>query len=257
VSRVYPDIPGDVWNYPVRTLTQAKFPFWSAIITQTGDSGNLPGGASVDIDIRPPPGETWLVFLTVGGTSHLESGDIIITYNRHDGTTPIPHGTTTFHAKPFVNIAILTNSMWGRLHIYNTSNITRRFAYGYSGFKLSQPLHTVIHLDHRAIPFKVEKPDLPLPEPIKVLDKYKALIYGLDPDKPFEYALGVILEEDTPLAVDPNTGYVVERKSVYVLASKLADLVARFKSGELDYVLAGYEPYLKKWKAEGIDLGIL
>jgi hypothetical protein len=25
----------------------------------------------------------------------------------------------------------------------------------------------------------------------------------------------------------------------------------------LDYVKAGYEPYLKKWKSEGIDLGVL
>jgi hypothetical protein len=89
------------------------------------------------------------------------------------------------------------------------------------------------------------------------LDKYKALILGLDPERPDEYALGIILEEDTPLAIDPNTGFPVERKSAYVKADVLADLILKFKSGALDYVKAGYEPYLKKWKSEGIDLGVL
>jgi hypothetical protein len=69
--------------------------------------------------------------------------------------------------------------------------------------------------------------------------------------------LAVILEEDTPLAVDENTGFTVERKSVYVLADVLADLITKFRTGALDYVKAGYEPYLRKWKAGGIDLGVV
>lgn len=35
------------------------------------------------------------------------------------------------------------------------------------------------------------------------------------------------------------------------------DPVTKFRKGTLDYMKAGYEPYLKKWKSEGIDLGIL
>jgi len=37
----------------------------------------------------------------------------------------------------------------------------------------------------------------------------------------------------------------------------LANLITQFKSGQLDYVKAGYEKYLLKWKAEGIDFGIV
>jgi hypothetical protein len=144
--------------------------------------------------------------------------------------------------------------MYARLYYYNadpTSSCAMR--YGYSGLKLSRPLWSPKRLEGRALPFK-KATDAPLPDPIKPLEKYKALI--LDPVSN-EYVLGVVLEENTPLAVDEKTGFPVERMSAYVKADVLADLITKFKSGALDYAKAGYEKYLIKWKSEGIDLGVL
>jgi hypothetical protein len=248
----------DVWSYSNRTLTQSKFPFWSAIITQVQGSGTS-GFGGLNIDIQPPPGETWWVTICFSGDS-AEIHDI--RYYDFDGSTARLHGMIVLNAsyenvKPFVITRVLTNKLYARLYFHDSNSSTPNTVYyGYSGFKLSQPLWSPKRLVETGKPFKL-KTDLPLPDILKPLDKYKALILGLNPAKPKEYALGIILEEDTPLAIDPETNFPVERKSVYVEANFLADLIRRFKSGAIDYVKAGYEPYLKKWKSEGIDFGIL
>jgi hypothetical protein len=96
----------------------------------------------------------------------------------------------------------------------------------------------------------------PLPTALSALSKYAYNILGIDPAKPNEYSLGIILEEDTPLAVDPKTNFPVERLTVVVKADVLADLIAKFKAGTADPVATGYRKYLDKWKAEGIDFGV-
>ncbi|MEM4570941.1 MAG: hypothetical protein QXE66_06505, partial [Desulfurococcaceae archaeon] len=96
----------------------------------------------------------------------------------------------------------------------------------------------------------------PLPATLAGLEKYAYDILGLDPAKPNEYELGIVLEEDVPLAVDPVTSFPIETLTVCVRAGVLAELVNKFKRKELDPSLAGYKKYIDKWKSEGIDLGV-
>ena len=246
--------PSDVWNYPTRTLTQSKFPFWSAIITQQASSVVVSANyASVNISIQPPAGETWYVSIS----ECADSGYIDIMYYRdYDGTTARIHTLKAwgYLFGIFEVTRILTNSLYAYLYARNSdTSYAHTFYYAYSGFKLSQPLWTA---QRNITTAKMKLPtDVPLPDPIKPLDKYKALMPSAE--DPTKYELVVILEEDTPIAVDPNTNFPVERKTVYVKADKLAELVINMRKGTVDYVNAGYEPYLKKWKAEGIDLGII
>jgi hypothetical protein len=152
-------------------------------------------------------------------------------------------------------LAVISNTNYLQIFAVNQDSVAHYLRYMYSGFKLSQPLWTPQRLVEMAGPRKLPT-DLPLPDPIKPLDKYKALILGLDPAKPGDYVLGIVLEEDTPIAVDPKTGFPVERYSAYVSATALADLIMKFKRKELDPVATGYKKYLGKWFSEGIDLGV-
>jgi len=243
----------------VPDLAVAKVPFWSAVITQTRGSITVLNNTVGYVDIQPPPGETWWVFIVLSWAKK-EAGSYSITYYYdYDGTNARLHAfSAQYHYGivfvPLYVARILTNSLYARLGFYNYTGTTYSDGcYGYSGFKLSRPLWSPRRVNDSAKPFKL-KTDLPLPDPIKPLDKYKCLILGINPDKPDDYDLAIILEEDTPLAVDPNTGFPVERYSAYVSATALADLILKFKRGELDPVKAGYKKYLDKWKAEGIKL---
>jgi hypothetical protein len=239
----------------------ARVAFWSAIILQSWGSVSVPASSTVNVVIQPPSNETWLVWIdfaidiSVPGT--------YVRYCDYDGTNVRIHtlfftGGSYGDVRPHLGVLkVLTNTLYACLQFCNAAPSTFPGYYGYSGFKLSQPLWTPRRLDSvPAKPLKLST-DLPLPDPIKPLDKYKALILGLDPSKPGDYALGIVLEEDTPLAVDPDTGFPVERKSVYISANALADLVVQFRKSTIDYVKAGFEPYLRRWKSEGIDLGVL
>jgi len=249
----YTVAPSDIWNHPTRTLTQSKFPFWSAIIPITGVAVSIPTTSVVYIDIQPPSGETWWIDVEYGDNG---AGYLRYTPGSYDGTTFTPTWYSSSSGYGSISSRhVITNSKWFRLKGDNFATSVYNAYYIYSGFKLSKPLWSPRRINDPVVPFKL-KTDLPLPDPIKPLDKYKALIYGINPNKPNDYDLAIILEEDAPLAVDPNTGFPVERYSAYILASSLADLIAKFKTGALDPVKAGYRKYLDKWRSEGIDFGI-
>jgi len=260
--------PADVWSYGTRTLTQSKFPFWSAIITQTQGSVSIPSGSTVYVDIQPPSGETWLIWVDYSHTEIDKNYQSNVKYYDYDGTTRRMHfykrrsPTTTydygvyFHTYGLSLMKVLTNSLYGSLCFYQSVGSEKTAYYGYSGFKLSKPLWS---------PKRIHNPDpkpwkrkrtKPLPAGLEALEKYAFDIYGINPEKPDEYDVGISLEENTPLAVDPATNFPVERFTAVVQASTLADLLAKFKAGTLDPVKAGYRKYLNKWKAEGIDFGI-
>jgi len=237
----------------------SKFPFWSAIITQT--YGNVPVGvsSSVTVDIQPPAGETWLIWLDSWINANAAGSKVV--YVQYDGShtyvvTYVETGGTYGDRIPHYGVLkVLTNSLYAQLSFTNTSAAGVSGCYGYSGFKLSQPLWAPKPLKSLAQPFK--KPTAQsLPSPLAPLQKYAAEILGLDPAKPNEYALGIILEEDTPLAVDEKTGFPVERLTAVVKADVLADFIAKFKAKTADPVATGYRKYLDKWKAEGIDFGV-
>jgi hypothetical protein len=149
---------------------------------------------------------------------------------------------------------ILTNTLYGRIE--GSSGNADTLDYGYSGFKLSQPLWSPKRLSNNpAKPWK--KPTtLSVPSVISPLQKYAYEILGLDPTKPEDHVLGIILEEDTPLAIDPATNFPVERLTAVVKADVLADFIMKFKAKTADPITTGYRKYLDKWKAEGIDFGV-
>jgi hypothetical protein len=233
-----------------------KQPFWSAIITQTGATISVASSATANVDIQPPSGETWLLQILFGAKSRTDAGNIAPIYNQYDGTTATPHASGKDAATTVISVErILTNTLYARLQFYNGGTINYYGAYGYSGFKLSQPHWSPVK-ESNSKPYK-KTTDLPLPTPIKPLKKYKAEILGLDPNKPNDYCLAIILEEDTVLARDPKTGFPVERMSAYVPADTLADLITQFKQGKSSPDTTGYTKYIMKWKNEGIiDLRI-
>jgi len=234
--------------------------FWTAIITQVQGSVSLPAATWVYVDIQPPTGETWQVEISSRCSAVGLSYDHIIRYYDYDGTTRRLHleamyryATTAGYGYRMAHYAItriLTNTLYGSAAWYHETSATGYYAY--SGFKLSKPLWSPKSLSNpEPKPFK--KPtDKRLPSVIEALDQYKAEILGLDPLKPNEYALGIVLEEDTPLAVDPITGFPIERKSAYVEANILADFIDKIKSGVLSPAEVGYKKYFDKWKAEGL-----
>jgi hypothetical protein len=234
----------------------SKFPFWSAIITQTGATVSVASSSTVNVDVQPPSGETWLLQILFGARSHADGTGIVPIYSHYDGTTATPHASGRGGSFSALSVErILTNTLYARLQLYNISTTSTYYgAYGYSGFKLSQPQWSPVK-ESNSKPYK-KATDLPLPAPIKPLEKYKAEILGLDPSKPDDYCLAIILEEDTVLARDPITGFPVERMSAYVPADTLADLITQFKRGKSSPDITGYTKYIMKWKNEGIDLGI-
>jgi hypothetical protein len=147
-------------------------------------------------------------------------------------------------------LKVLTNTLWGRAGIYTW--YTYSCYAGYSGFKLSQP-HWSPVLTHNPEPRPWKRPlSQPLPPELAPLQRYAYDILGADPSKPEDYTPAIVLEENTPLAVDPNTNQPVVLQTVVISASTLATLIAKFKTGELDPVKAGYKKYLDKLEAEGI-----
>jgi hypothetical protein len=209
---------------------------------------------------QPPEGETWLVDIAGLNTSPASGADIY--YGDYDGTTFRKHtghisgGSYGDECPHFELTRIWTYSLHGRISASNPGSSSCYLYYGYSGFKLSQPLWSPKRLiDPNPMPWK--KPtSLTLPSAIAPLQKYAFDILGIDPNKPNDYGLAVILEEDTPLAIDPATNFPIERVTVFVKADVLADLIAKFKAKTADPVITGYAKYLDKWKLEGIDFGV-
>jgi hypothetical protein len=252
--------PAEIWGYPERTLTQVKFPFWSAIITQVQVSPTCAGGATTYIDIRPPAGETWLVYADWYIRCDICSSvdQVAMFYYDYDGRTVRLH-RVTYGLSAGANgiygvnhvLKVLTNTLWGRLGIYTAYTYTC-YA-GYSGFKLSRPLWSPTTPQATSLPWK--KPTTqPIPPILAPLRRYVYDILGADPARPEEYAQAVILEEDTPLAIDPDTGQPVVLQTIVIKADTLANMIMRFRTGELDPVKMGYKKYLDKWELEGIRL---
>lgn len=249
----------DVWTNPTRELTQTQFPFWSAIITPTGDSITIPATSDIEFTIQPPANETWNILLSFCHSSRIDGSTISIA--DIDGAMiwytmrSIYTGGTFGKTSPEGSMScIMTNSRYLNIYAFNASGVNKFFEYSYSGFKLSK---------QKWSPEKVQKPEfkiqrkettLRLPAPIALLQKYAREISGLNREKPEEHTLAVILEENTPLSIDPKTGFPVERLTVFVKADILADLLTKFKSGEASPDTTGYRKYLRKWKDEGIDL---
>jgi len=236
----------------------SKFPFWSAIIIQNQSSVSAPAGAWTYINIQPPTGEVWLLFIT-GAGDYISGGQYErIEYYDFDGTTRRLHDrdygypNATYPEPRTVHlemVKILTNTLYGSIGLYPT--FAGSLNVGYSGFKLSKPLWNAIRNNDPLLPWK--KPTtLSLPPILSGLQPYAYEFLGIDPDKPNDYVLGILLEENTPLAYDPNTNFAVERLTVVVSADALAKIIANYKAGKVDLIQLGYGKYIDLFKKAGV-----
>jgi hypothetical protein len=208
------------------------------------------------VNIQPPSGETWLVdllFSTYNVTTSAASNYSYVEYNDYDGSTARRHGRFGFSAASVeagqaptcISVRrILTNSRYARLAGYNNANADTLY-YGYSGFKLSQPLWSPKRVGGKpALPFK-RKTAFDIPPEVKPLEKYICDILMGE-----KYTQAIILEEDTPLATDAK-GFPVETLSAYAVVERFIELMPQIKAEPVE---TGYKGYLDKWREEGIAI---
>jgi len=245
---------GDIWTYPQRTLTQAKFQFWSAIITQTQGSVSVAAGATVNVDVQPPAGETWLVSFGAWDTTSNGTYVSSVEYLAYDGTTEKSvrkwYNNASNHNPNISHTAILTNSLYARLKFYS-SNASTGY-YGYSGFKLSQPHWTpkrtlATDSDPETVPW-LKPTEQPITDMLKPLSKHIVDVWDGVQGK---YVQAILLEKDTVLAVEPTTGFPVERMTAYIDTETFIKRYTEFKA---DPDSTGYRKYFKKWAEEGISI---
>jgi len=268
-------------------------PFWSAIITQTQGDVDVPHATFVYVDIQPPAMQTWQLWIDTciyTPKTYLS----YLWYYDYDGTTRrLHHGwtrdtTTNVDYGHFFSrfstglLKILTNALYASLMYWQNSGYLQTVSYGYSGFKLSQPLWSSVRAQGQANPLIKPKPWkrkpsklLPLPRKIKALEPDAFDRWN---DQIRDYELSIMLEEDTPLAVDPETGFAIERLTACIKAEDLVNLLNQRDEPTLrpDVVLeappkcrgrnmreltkeefeevTGYKKYFDKWRDKGISL---
>jgi len=279
--------PADVWSYATRELTQSKFPFWSAIITQTYGEVSVAAQSYVIVTIQPPSGETWLVWIDFS-LSDVDSGyGFSLDYYDYDGTTFQRHAwkcrsyTTNhnygnfFKATSMDLMKVLTNSLYGALKFSHSYTSEKIGYYGYSGFKLSKPLWSPKRVHNPTPKPWKRKLTQALPSDIAVLEPYACEVYF---DDVRDYVPVIMLEEDTPLAKDPKTGFPVERMTVLITAENLVNILNQRDDPTLrsDIVLeappkyrgrkmreltkeefeevTGHKKYFQRWRDEGIKI---
>ena len=225
-------------------ITVTRAPFWSAIIVQQARTWVVGIGVTDVIDIRPPPNEVWWVHINM----RIDGGRV--EYYVFDGVTE------TLSTKD-LNIwtdRILTHTLYARMKFVNTSTSARFTAcYGYSGFRLSQPLYSPARSGSGRRSWKRPLTQ-GLPKMLEPLEKHIFEVTGVDPSNPEEYRPVVILEENVPLAVDPRTGFVVERLTSYVPVETFMVVLRGLRERRIKLEDSGYKKYIDKWKAEGIEL---
>jgi hypothetical protein len=232
---------------------RTKFPFWSAIITQQAGSVSVPASSSAVVNIQPPAGETWFIDIAFTITYTTSTAVFKIRYYDFDGTTARLHALHEKTLGSFLVITrILTNSLYAQLYAYNSESASQTMYYGYSGFKLSEPLYSPKRSNTVPKPWKRKPSLLSIPKDIMPLKDYIVDIYD---HAIGDYRQAIILEEDTPLAYDPKTNFPVERLTVYVFVDDFIDnILTPYKAGKLDLVKSGWKKYFDKWASEGITL---
>jgi hypothetical protein len=222
-------------------LVISKVPFWSAIITQTQGSISVPASSWGIVDIQPPSGETWLIDILFSINYSLTATTAKVSsavYCDYDGATERIHGAMTYgaigHASLFVS-RILTNTLYARLKTYNGAGSAVPMYYGYSGFKLSQPQWRPLKSYNPSV-WKRRPQVLPV-----VLDRIKDYVYEIYDHDVKDYRIAIVLEEDMPLAYDPNTNFPVERYTIYVFYDDLKGIADLISS---DPKNTGYNKYI-------------
>lgn len=217
------DIADAVWTRTTRELTQAKFPFWSAIITQTQGSISVPASSSAFVNIIPSPGEAWWV--EIACVCLFDSSGDYVRYFDYDGTTARLHiedaelGGYKDNYQRLVLTRYLTNTLYARLEMYNASSSVQTGYYGYSGFKMSNPQWSAKKTESAIlnVPFKRPVKDVAIPQ-------LAAKAY-LNPENKIAYHLATEV-----LAVDPDKNVPVETVEYHVLEEDLVQKLTEFKA---------------------------
>jgi len=263
-----------------------KFPFWSAIIKQTQGSVTVPTGSWTYVDIQPPEDETWLVWIDLSLMLVDAGYKLLLAYYDYDGASRREHrrrereSTTNsdyghyFYSDSLGVMKILTNSLYASLGFYQDSGADKYARYGYSGFKLSEPLWTPKRFNNPNIPAWKHELKTSLPSRIKSLSSYACEIFD---HRLNDYVPAIILEENTPLAVDPRTDFPIERLTVVAPVENLLNILeardnpdkrpsitietGKYKGSNLRDLSAeeyeeatGYKKYFDKWRSEGISI---
>jgi len=263
-----------------------KFPFWSAIIKQTQGSISVPSGSTTYVDIQPPPNETWLVWIDWSLYNIGVGYQLTIMYFDYDGTTRRCHkdrfreGTDNPNYGHLVRyetlgtMKVLTNSLYGSVAFYQNTGDAHTGVYGYSGFKLSEPLWTPKRFNNPSIPAWKRELQTSLPSRIKSLSSYACEVFD---HRLNDYIPAIMLEENTPLAVDPRTNFPIERLTVITPVENLLNILeardnpdkrpsriiqtGKYKGANLRDLSAeeyeeatGYKKYFDKWRSEGISI---
>lgn len=229
-----------------------KFPFWSAIITQNSGSVSVPAAAWGSVVIQPPAGETWFIFID---TAVDVAYQYIVYISQFDGASERIHGGSvsnpSYGSVNTVSTAkILTNTLYAKISSWNNDTSAHYLRYGYSGFKLSQPHWSPKRLNNDLDPPPWKRKtqfEIPKTPDLSPLAKY---IWDVYDHTIGDYRQAIILEEDTPLAVDER-GFTVERYTAIVYVDDFIKNLAAFKA---DPMKTGYKKYFDKWLAEGIKI---
>lgn len=243
-------IAEDVWKYPNRDLTRIKYPFWSAIIMPTLiDASSIPASSTANFDVQPPQNETWLLYIiTKIHYSYNVWMEIKITNGTTEtimggfdqGNTP-PEGKGTF-------IIIIDSDIYLRFTVTNNAASPAGVYIGYCGFKLSQPKWKPQSVD--PIQWK-KKTDIKLP---KELEELADMVFDVYDWKTKKYRPAIIIEENVPIAIDPNTMFPVHRKTTYVFLDEFINLIKLISTKKIDLDESGWKPIFDKWIEKGISL---
>jgi len=234
-----------------------------AVIGPTVGSVSVGAGASADLDVQPPAGETWEISLGGQCTGYAGNRGRIGYY---DGVT---HYVGMTHWDENIGgvsmyFALIDNSVYARLNVINRGTATFDFTYGYSGYKVKSS--------------SIRRAKLtPTRELIEKMSEVRRLKNGgsavlpdwCKPLEPYAYIdqdgdIAIYLEKDVPLRVD-DKGNVIERLTISVKLKSFETLFAEeiadsTKRPLMTYIREksvrdnmGWEKYVDKWRDEGIE----
>jgi len=220
-------------------------------------------GSGASVFIQPPAGETWRI--TLGGYMAIDIANARTLIGFYDGIKGAPmiyprrDGITGGPVRMFAPVqtrGVITNSLYFWVYGYNPDTVSRTFRYSYSGVKLKSSSIEIAKLSACMQTVKSNPHSIVLPDYLEPLKGYAFI--------DFEGDVAIYLEKDTPLRKD-EVGNIIERLDIScklrdferLFAEEIADTTKRpLMTYIRDRSVAqnmGWEKYIDKWKAEGIE----